>query len=124
MSAATQPQRADPSGARRSSGQPDLRVVGHRRHPGRYLLAMLLVVAVGLFAVVSISALAAQQAFRAREVTAEAEELGRRHDELVAEVARLESPERIRDAAVELGMVPAQSPTYLGDDPPATETGG
>ncbi len=123
MSAAAAPQRRDPWGGRQRWVAPDLRVVERPRHPGRYLLAALLVVAVGVFAVVSISALAAQQAFRAREVTAEAAELERLHDELVAEVARLESPQRIRDAAVELGMVAAQDPTYLGLDAPP-EAGG
>jgi len=94
--------------------RPQLRVVQRPRRAGRYLLTTLLVAALGVFAVVSVSALAAQQAFQAREVSAEVSELERRHDELVAQVAGLESPERIRAAADELGMVPASDPRYLG----------
>lgn len=94
--------------------RPDLRVVGPVRHSGRYIAVILGLAALGIIGVVSLSALAAESAFEARELQAEVTELSLRYDELTAEVAALESPERIRQVAeAELGMVQPESPTFL-----------
>lgn len=104
--------RPAPTGAPR--GRPSLRVVPRRRHTGRYLALMLVVGAVGIFGIVSLSALAAESAFAARALEGEIDELAIRYDELTAEVAGLESPARVRGVATtQLGMVPADQPAYL-----------
>jgi cell division protein FtsL len=96
------------------SRRPTLRVVPRRRHRGRYVVAMLVIGAVGVFGIVSLSALAAEAAFAARALEQEIDELAFRYDELTAEVASLESPARVRAVAQEqLGMVPAEQPAFL-----------
>lgn len=102
--------------------RPDLRVVGPVRHPGRYVVVILGLALLGIMGVVSLSALAAEAAFEARELQAEVTELSLAYDELTAEVATLESPERIRHVAeAELGMVEPESPTFLlAEGSPAT----
>jgi hypothetical protein len=67
---------------------------------------------------VSLSALAAESSFQARELEGEVKALSTRYDELTYEVARLRSPERVQSVAVsELGMVPAEHPAYVLLDP-------
>lgn len=102
-------------------GRPDLRVVGRPRHRGRYLALLSLVGALGVFGVVSLHALAAEAAFEAQTLEAEVSELSMRYEELTADVAALESPERIREVATsELGMVPVEDPAFLSiDDVPS-----
>lgn len=93
---------------------PHLRVVGRPRHTARYVVVVLGLAVLGVIGVVSLSALAAEAAFEARELQSEVDELTLRYDELTADVAALESPERIRGfAEEELGMVPAESPSFL-----------
>lgn len=97
--------------------RPDLRLVTSAPSPRRYLAIALLLAALGVFAVVSLHALATESAFRARALGREVEEYGLRAEELRAEVATLESPARIRQVATEqLGMVPATQPGYLVAD--------
>jgi cell division protein FtsL len=99
--------------------RPALRVVPRRSHRGRYLAAMVIVGAVSVFGIVSLSALAAEAAFAARTLESDIEVLAIRYDELAAEVAGLESPERVRTVATdELGMVRADQPAYLVSDRP------
>lgn len=94
--------------------RPDLRVVGPARHSGRYVVVIVVLLLLGVIGVVSLSALAAESAFEARELHSEVTELSLRYDELTAEVAALESPERIRHVAeAELGMVEPESPAFL-----------
>jgi cell division protein FtsL len=94
--------------------RPRLRVVPRPRRTGRYLALMAVVAAAGIFGVVSLSALAAESAFAARALEAEIDDLALRYDELTAEVAGLESPERVREVATaELGMVRAAEPAFL-----------
>ena len=96
--------------------QPKLRVVAPARSRHRLLLASLimLVAAVAVFATVSLNALAAGTAVATRQVEAQVLEAERRHRELVAEVARLEEPSRVEQAAVtQLGMVPADGARFL-----------
>lgn len=108
-SARPSPRPASPRRAR-----PQLRVVGPPRHVRRYAAAMVVSVAVGIFGTVSLNALAAEQSFAVRNLEAEVTDLSLRYEELTAEVAQLESPERIRSVAVvQLGMVPADQPGYL-----------
>lgn len=102
--------RPDLAPAPRPQERPPLRLVpppapSRRRRVG--LLGTLAVVAllVGVFALVAMHALVVQAQFeldRVEERVAEAE--GRLHS-LRLEVARLESPESIADAAAEIGMV-------------------
>lgn len=94
--------------------RPRLRVVAAPRHTGRWVLLLVAVAAAGVFGVVSLSALAAEQAFTARELQTEITDLTHRYEELTAEVSALEAPGRVRRVAEEeLGMVPAEQPAYL-----------
>lgn len=107
------PSRA-PRQARRPQTRPRLRVVAEPRHHGRYLLILGAVAAAGIFGVVSLNALAAESAFTARSLEREVDALAVRYEELTAEVATLESPERIRAVAfTELGMVEPALPGFL-----------
>lgn len=102
------PRRAD------APARPRLRVVPRQRRTARYVVAMVVLGAAGIFGIVSLSALAAESAFAARALEAEIDELSLRYDELTAEVAGLESPERVRAVATtELGMVRADQPAFL-----------
>lgn len=108
--------------------RPRLRVVPHRRHRGRYVAAMMAIGVLFVFGILSFSALAAESAFEARSLEEEIDALAIRYDALTAEVARLESPGRVRAVATEeLGMVPADQPAYLvvegsGPTQPSDET--
>lgn len=105
-----------PSGAGEPTHGPQLRVVDEPRHTGRYMLLLALVAVLGVTGIVSLNALAAEASFKARELEEEVTRLSRRYDELTAEVAKLESPERVRRVATtELGMVPAD-PLYLSPE--------
>lgn len=112
MSAVTPLRRPRPAPAPR---RPHLRVVPeHRpRHTVVYALAITLVLAATVFGTVSLNALAASDAMAAHELDQEVAEAERRYSQLVAEVAALEDPARIRQAALDQGMVPADSPRYL-----------
>lgn len=100
-----------------AAGRPHLRVVAEPRRGGRYLLAAVLAGGVGLFGVVGLHALAAEQSFQVRNLESEVRELSLRYDELTAEIAGLESPERVRQVAtLQLGMVPAREPGFLVAD--------
>lgn len=105
------PRPASPAGGRR---RPVLRVVGRPRRSARFVLTVVVVAVAGVIGVVSLSALAAEAAFDARALHGEVAELSLRYDELTSEVAALEAPARVRAVAEsELGMVSAETPTYL-----------
>ncbi|MGH3665679.1 MAG: hypothetical protein ACRDU8_06270 [Egibacteraceae bacterium] len=94
--------------------RPQLRLVGTPRHARRHVVVMIALGAAAIFACVALNALAAEQAFAARELEGDVEELSLRYDELTMEVAKLESPARVRRVATDnLGMVQAQQPGYL-----------
>lgn len=113
MPALPSPHRS-PTPLERGPHRPDLRVVARPRHTARYVVVILGLAVAGVIGVVSLSALAAEAAFEARELQADVDQLSLRYDELTADVATLESPERIRRVAEEeLGMVPAESPGFL-----------
>lgn len=130
MSALPQPSQP---GAARAERRGHLRVVAASRHPGRYVAAMLVVAALGVFAVVALNAVAASSAFRARALEERVDELSQRADELGVRVSALQSPARVHRVAVErLGMVPAPRPSFLtlgdrpageGKGPPGAERG-
>lgn len=110
MSALPRPSRPP----RRAPAKPDLRLVPTFSSPGRYLVAALLLAALGVFGVVSLHALATEQAFTVRALSRDVSELDLRAEELRADVARLESPQHVAQVATEqLGMVPATAPGYL-----------
>lgn len=114
MSAVTAPLRRAPIPTPRTRA-PHLRVVQapRRRHTLAYLVAVVLTIAAGVFAAVALNALAAATAVEARALEAEVVEAERHYAHLVAEVAALEDPARIRDAALELGLVPAGPGRYI-----------
>ena len=84
------------------------------RRPVRYVLAMVGLAAITIFACVALNALAAEQSFAVRELEQEVAELTRTADELTVDVTRLESPARLHRTAVQrLGMVRAEQPAFL-----------
>ena len=106
--------RSRPAPVRRPAPRPDLRVVAPVRYARRYVAILSLVAALGVFGVVSLNALAAESAFEARTLDMQVRDLSIRYDELTAEVASLEAPNRVARIAVEeLGMVPVENPGVL-----------
>lgn len=94
--------------------RPHLRVVPPIRHARRYVATLSVIAALGVFGVVSLGALAAESAFEAKTLEREVRDLSRRYDELTAEVASLEAPDRVARIAVEeLGMIPVEDPGVL-----------
>jgi hypothetical protein len=111
-----------PRPRRRPSPPTPIAVVAPRRRPARYLLVMLLIASAGVFGCVTLNALAAEQAFAARELETDVAALSRSADELTVEVTRLESPDRLhRVATSRLGMVPADQPAFLVMPGPASD---
>lgn len=109
------PARSPAAPPRRQRERRHLRVVTEqpRRHPGLFLALYLVIATLVVLGAVSLNALAAGDAVEARELTQQVEVAERAHGQLVAEVASLEDPARIRDAAREAGMVPARDPRFL-----------
>jgi hypothetical protein len=108
VSAVTAPlKRARPSERRDPRGH--LRVVPEPRKRHTLLFALLTIAVVGgaVFGTVTLNALAAAQAVEARELDARVADAERSYAQLVADVAALEDPARIRSAALDLGLVPA-----------------
>lgn len=106
MSAVTAPLR--PSRRAAEDRDPHLRVVDDQVHRHTLAFALLWIVVLGaaVFGAVTLNALAAAASVEARELEAHVGEAERMHAQLVADVARLEDPARVRAAAEELGMVP------------------
>jgi len=111
VTAPLRPARAKPVARPRAQ----LRVVTppRRRHTLVYLLAVVATVAAGVFGAVTLNALAAGAAVEVRELEAAVVTAERSYAQLVAEVAALEDPERIRTAALEFGMLPAGPGRYV-----------
>lgn len=107
MSAVAPLKRARPEPATRRGRH--LRVVDEptTRHTLAYALGMILVLGGAIFGTVSLNALAAAASVEARELDARVADAERTYAQLVADVAALEDPARIRAAALELGLVPA-----------------
>lgn len=109
MSAVTAPLRR-----RRPAPQPrrprrHLEVVAEpvTRHTLAYALVSIVVLGAAVFGAVSLNAMAAGTAVQARELDAHVATAERTYAQLVADVASLEDPARIREAALELGLVPS-----------------
>jgi cell division protein FtsB len=102
------------SAAAAGAGRPRLLVVGAPRHTRRWTAVLVAVGAVGVFVVVGLNAVAAESAFTARSLEADVNELALRYEELTAEVAALGTPDRLAEiATTQLGMVPAEEPSFL-----------
>ena len=84
-----------------------------RRHTLAYALAVIVVLAAAVFGAVALNALAAEAAVQTRELEAHVTEAERAHAHLVAEVASLEDPARIREEALDLGLVPGGPRRHL-----------
>jgi cell division protein FtsL len=84
---------------------------------GRRTLVLALATAVTVvtvvFGIVGLTALAANSAVEARNLERQVAQAERRYAELVAEVAAKEDPGRIRELALELGLVPSTSARHL-----------
>jgi cell division protein FtsB len=129
MSAATAVRRKAP--LPRPHRRPNLHVVEEprRRHPVLFLSLLVALIMAIVFGAVSLNALAAADAVAIRDLDARLSQAQRDYERLVADVAALEDPERIRRAAEGLGMVPGTSPRYVvldrslpADDQQATAT--
>ncbi|HEX9890182.1 MAG TPA: hypothetical protein VGA69_11930 [Nitriliruptorales bacterium] len=84
------------------------------RHTLLFAIGYLLVAAGLVFAAVTLNALAAADSVAARTLDGQVVEAERTYARLVAEVASLDDPGRIREvAADQLGMVPAEGVRYL-----------
>lgn len=74
--------------------------------------------ALGVLGIVALNALAAEASFQARAMEADISELTLRHDDLVAAVATLASPGRVREVATtRLGLIEPEQPGFLTLDP-------
>jgi hypothetical protein len=107
MSAVTAPLRRSRDTA--PDPRPELRVVSEPvvRHTLAYALVMIVVVGACVFGAVALNALAAGAAVEARALDTQVAEAERTYAQLVADVASLEDPARIRETALELGLVPS-----------------
>lgn len=96
-----------------------LRVVGTtapRRSLGGVLCAVVagFVLVTGIIGIVALNALAAEASFQAMELEEHISDLTLRHDNLVAEVAMLEAPARVREVATtRLGLIDPAQPGFL-----------
>lgn len=95
------------TGARRARSH--LRPVhdGPRRHPLVFFVLYVVILVGAVVGAVTFNALAAEDAVALSELQSTVGEAERSYGELVAQVAALEDPERIRDLAEQLGMRPA-----------------
>ncbi|MEX2420373.1 MAG: hypothetical protein WD670_01005, partial [Actinomycetota bacterium] len=107
MSAVTAPLRR--SRELTPSRQPRLEVVPEPlvRHTLAFVLLIVGVLGATVFGAVTLNALAAGAAVEARALETEVAEAERVYAQMVADVASLEDPARIRETALELGLVPS-----------------
>jgi hypothetical protein len=83
------------------------------RHTLRYTLLIILVLGAAVFGTVALNAMAATNAVESRELTARVADAEREYARLVADVAALEDPARIREAGLDLGLVPASGGRHV-----------
>ncbi len=102
--------------ARTPAQRPVLEVV-RQPEPRRallWLVATIVLLGGAVMGAVALNALAAADSVAARELEQRVAEAERVHAQLVAEVAHLDAPDRIRRVALtELGMVEAPNPRYV-----------
>lgn len=114
-----QPRPGRPGAARPQAAvreRPRLEVVraAQPRHALLWLVATIVLLGGAVLGAVALNALAAADSVAARELEQQVAEAERAHARLVAEVAHLDAPERIRQVATtELGMVEAPNPRYV-----------
>lgn len=116
MSSIAVPRRPVPSSRTRSVERPRLELVRPARpkRPLLWLVAVITMLAGSVLGSVSLNALAAADSVAARQLELQVADAERIHADLIAEVAHLDAPERIRQVAVEqLGMIEAESPRYV-----------
>lgn len=113
MSALTAPLRRAP--APQAPPRRHLRVVeeARPRHTLRYTLLIITVLGAAIFGTVALNALAAANSVESRELSTRVAEAERTYAQLVADVAALEDPARIREAGLELGLVPASGGRHV-----------
>ena len=108
--------------------RPHLRVVppntlsrrGRQRRARRFGVLLGVMVFIAVFGVVAAHVLLTQRQFRLERLENQAAAQEAKYEQLRLQVAQLESPDRVVDAARALGMVPPASVTYLtssGTDP-------
>src|ERR671919_2227876 len=91
-----------------------LRLVTTNPRSSRFALVLLVIAAIGVFGVVSVGAKTAEAAMQVRALENDVDELKRDYELLTAEVAELESPDRIRRVAVnQLDMVEPDDPSFV-----------
>lgn len=100
--------RRAPSGAA-APRSPRLTVAAERTrsHVLAYAIATVLCLAASVFGAVALNATAADAAVAARDLERRIGEAERQHAELLVAVSALEDPMRIRELALDLGLVPA-----------------
>jgi cell division protein FtsL len=97
-----------------SPSRPRLELVTNDPRSSRFALVLLIIAAIGVFGVVSVGAKTAEAAVEVRSLEADVDGLKQRYELLTADVAELESPDRIRKVAVDtLGMVEADDPQFV-----------
>jgi cell division protein FtsL len=110
------------------SARPHLRVVPAdyasartRRNRARLLVVLSgMAIAAALFSVVAFHVVLTQNQLDIQHLRAEADAASVRQQQLRLQVAQLESPERVVDAAQNLGMVPPATVRYLSPNGTAT----
>ena len=114
MSAITAPLRRTRA-ALEPPAQRHLRVVEEPapRHTLAYAIVMIVVFAVAVFGAVSLNALAAGASVEARALETHVTDAERVYAQLIADVATLEDPARVRAAALDIGMVPPGAVRHL-----------
>lgn len=91
----------------------DVPVVASGRRTLVLALMTALVIVAMVFGVVGLNAMAANAAVEARSLERQVQRAEVRYAQLVAEVAAKEDPGRIRELALDLGLVPAPAARHL-----------
>lgn len=84
-----------------------------KRHVLLFGLTLTALICAVIFGAVTLNALAASAAVEARQLDGQVGDAERLYAQQVADVAALENPGRIREAAFELGLVPAGPARHL-----------
>ncbi len=97
-----------------ASSRPHLELITADSRSSRRALVLLIIAAIGVFGVVSVGAKTAEAAVEVRSLEADVEGMKQRYELLTADVAELESPDRIRRVAVDkLGMIEADELQFV-----------
>jgi cell division protein FtsL len=99
--------------ARATDQAPDAPVMSTGRRSLMLALGTALVIVAAVFGVVGLTAMAVDKEVEARSLERSIGQAERRYAELIAEVATKEDPSRIRERALELGLVPSPAARHL-----------